>query len=81
MNTDSNHDTNSIEQLFEWVNEEIKRKSEEIEKLEHSGHKKDKIRSHGRKVGFNQGLRHVREEIADRLDRANTERQEDYSNE
>jgi len=60
--------TDDMEQLFEWVNEEIKRKSEEIEKLEHAGHKRQKVRSHGRKVGFNQGLRHVRERIADRLD-------------
>ena len=67
MDTDSDHDAKSMEQLFEWVNEEIKQKSEEIEKLEHSGHTRDKVRSHGRKVGFNQGLRHVREEIADRL--------------
>ena len=66
-----------MKQLFEWVNEEIKRKSEEIEKLEHAGHKRQKARSHGRKVGFNQGLRHVREEIADRLDDTGTEQKAD----
>lgn len=57
-----------IEQLFEWVNDEIKRRSKEIEKLEHAGHDRQKVRSHGRQVGFNQGLRHVREKIAGQLD-------------
>jgi len=65
--TDGGHG-DDMEHLFEWVNDEIKRKSEEIEKLEHAGHDRQKVRLHGRKVGFNQGLRYVREEIADRLD-------------
>lgn len=65
-----------MEQLFEWVNDEIKRKSEEIEKLEHAGHDRQKVRSHGRKVGFNQGLRHVREEIADRLKDTDSKQEE-----
>jgi len=69
----SEQSTSDMKQLFEWVNEEIKRKSEEIEKLGHAGHKRQKVRSHGRKVGFNQGLRHVRDEIADRLDDTGTD--------
>jgi len=57
-----------MERLFKWVNDEIKRRSKNIEELEHAGHDRQKVRSHGRKVGFNQGLRHVREEIAGQLD-------------
>ena len=71
--------SDDMQRLFEWVNEEIKRKSEEIESLEHAGHKRQKVRSHGRKVGFNQGLRHVREEIAGRLNDMDAGRQGDDS--
>jgi len=60
--------SDDMERLFKWVNDEIKRRSKKIEKLEHAGHDRQKVRSHGRKVGFNQGLRHVREEIAGQLD-------------
>ena len=57
-----------MQRLFEWVNDEIKRRSKKIEELGHAGHDRQKVRSHGQKVGFNQGLRHVREEIAGQLD-------------
>jgi len=69
--------TVDMKRLFEWVNDEINQKSKEIEELGHAGHDRQKVRSHGRKVGFNQGLRHVREEIAERLEETGGEQSDE----
>lgn len=62
-----------MERLLEWLNDEIKEQSEKIEQLGHAGSDRDSVRQNGRMVGFNHGLRHVREEVADRLEDTGSE--------
>ena len=52
-----------LEDLLEWISGEIE--------VEETGYTRDtdELRKNARKAGFNQGLRHVRDEVIDRIEK------------